>query len=274
MPKIGAKGVQNPIFNDFVYSVLYNASYEEKRGLRGRLMNAAMKPSAAKFFANHATWEEKVELLAHFGIEYFTVFVKTKNTQLKQLGKILEKYEKDGEQLALQDIVNAKIFVTGDQQFVQLFRLMAKSIHKPQYFLNLELTRAGYHINKWKRRNNSNDSMAIREAQECAPLLARYALSAAVKMQYTKGSTGVSDFNMQVLLYFFVYANNYLPEHKIYTYFSGYKTTREIRCALTGLVKGQFLQKHLTNPKELSISGKGTTKVHNFMDGLMDGINL
>lgn len=274
MPKKAAKTVKNPIYNDFIYSVLYNASYEEKRGLRGRLMKAAMNQSAAKYFANYATWEEKEELLAHFGIEHFNVFVKTKNTEMKQLGKILERYQKDGELLAMQDIVNAKIFVTGDAQFIQLFRLMGKSIHKPQYFLNLEFTRAGYHINKWKRRNNNKDDASIREAQESAPLLARYALSAAVKMQYTKGSIRMSELNTQVLLYFFANANSYIPEHKVYSYFAGYRTTREIRCALTGLVKGDFLHRHLTSPKELSISGKGITNVHNFMDEVMDGTIL
>jgi len=274
MPANSAKTIKNPIFNDFVYSVLYNASYQEKRGLRGRLMKAAMNQSAAKYFCNYATWEEKEELLAHFGIEHFTVFVKTKNIKLKQLGTILEKYEKDGEQLALQDIVDAKIFVTGDPQFIQLFRLMAKSIHKPQYFLNLELTRAGYHINKWKRRNVNKDDMAVREALENANVLARYLLSGGVKMQYSKGMTGITDFTMQVLLYFFVYANNYLAEPRIYDYFAGYKTNREIRCALTGLTKADYLQKNLKAPKELCITTKGIINVHNFIDEVMSGTNF
>jgi len=269
-----AKALKDSVFNDFIYSVLYNASYQEKRGLRGGLLKASMNQRAAKYFAHNASWEEKQELLAHFGIENYTVFVKTSSVNMKRLGDILKTYEKDGEKLALQDIVNERIFVTSDAQFVQLFRLMSKSIHKPQYFLNLELTRAGYHINKWKRRNVNKDDMAVREALQCANLLARYALSGAVKMEYTKATAGVKAFDLQVLIYFFIQANNYIPEADVYRYFSGYKTSRVIQHALSALLKSQNLQKNLSNPKEFCITTIGITNVHNFMDELMDGITL
>lgn len=273
MPR-SAKTIKNAVFNDFIYSVLWEATYQEKRGLSPRLLKAAMTQTAAKQFATHGTWEEKQELLSHFGIEHFTVFVKTKNVNIKRLYDILGKYEKQGENLALQDIVNAKIFVTSDAQFTQLFRLTSKSIHKPQYFLNLELTRAGYHINKWKKRNLNKADLEMRELKDCATFLARYIFSTSVKLTYTKAMTGIEPFQMQILLYLFVYANNYTEEDKIYQYFVGYQSSTKIRYALAGLLKSQNIQKHALKPKELTITTNGINNVHNFIDEVMVGTSF
>jgi hypothetical protein len=273
MPR-SAKSIKNAVFNDFIYSILWEATYQEKRGLSPRLLKASMTQTAAKNFATHALWEEKQELLAHFGIEHFTVFVKTKNVNIKRLYDILAKYEQQGENLALQDIVNAKIFVTSDAQFVQLLRLTSKSIHKPQYFLNLELTRAGYHINKWKKRNLDKADLQMRELKDMATLLARYLFSASVKLTYCKAMTGIQPFEMQILLYLFVYANSYTTEEKIYQYFVGYQTSTKVRYALDALLKNQNIQKNALKPKELTITTNGINNVHNFIDEVMVGTSF
>lgn len=272
MPK-APKIIRNPVFNDFIYSILYQATAQEKRGLRGRLMKAAVRSGDAKNFAANASFEEKEELLAHFGIEHFTVFVKTNTYGISKLKEILTKFQEDKQSGAIKEMVDAKVFVTSDKQFIQLLRLMSMSIHKPTYFLNQEFARVGYHVSKWNKRNLNRQDMAVWEAREAADLLVRYWHSTIVKAMYMKGSTGMRPFHMLILSYFFHFANHYLNQSKIMDRFFGAKTVTEIRAGLRELEKRQFIQKNALNSEEFTITTLGIQQVYNFTDEVINGAN-
>ena len=109
------KSLQNPILNDFVYTVLYNSSYEQKRGLEGKFLKAAMSEKSAKAFSSHSSTDEKNLILSHFGFEYFTVIAK-RGLSLEKMKDILLKFESNKKVAALKDLAEEGLIVTSDKE--------------------------------------------------------------------------------------------------------------------------------------------------------------
>jgi hypothetical protein len=258
--------VNDPILNDFVYSLLFEASYEEKRGLKGKYMRASMSGEAAKRFATNSTREEKEYIMAHFGVEFFYVVAK-RGVQLTQLKRILTKFESDKKVASLKDIAETGLFVTSDKEFLRLLGLTAQSIHHPSFFLNMEMLRQGYNIQKWKKLNLNKTDLQTREADEMGKLLARTFLNGSIALEYAPGSTRVTPNEMRILLYLYTLAHTYVNDSDLSHYFVGYMTKNVYRYAMKALWKDGLIQQHgMASKREFTITGAGVKHVNNFFE--------
>lgn len=265
MPSI----VIDPILNDFVYSLLYGASYEEKRGLRGKYLKAAMSGETAKRFCSTSTREEKEYLLSHFGVQFFYVICK-KGVTLQKMEEVLAKFDGGKKVPALREMAEAGIFVTSDKEFLRMLGHMAQSIHHHSFFLNLEFQRQGYHIQKWKKHNMDIRDMASRETDDSARVLATTMLNACVAMDYVPGSMGMTDTEMKLLLYLYPLSHTYVKDEVLYARFAGAFNKTKYRYAMKALIKADYvIQIGKRERREVTISGAGIKQVNDFFNSAM-----
>lgn len=262
------KMTNNPALNEFVYTALYQSSMEERRGLRGKYLKIAMSAKASKTFATTSTREEKEYILSHFGFEFAYIIFKRGTTLLK-FKQIFEKFEKKRKAAALSDIAQDGMFVTTDKEFMRLLGHVSQSIHHPAYFLNLELNRQGYHIQKWPKKFANQDDMASREVDMSAKLLVKTCLSANLVMDYCEGSTGIRPLELKILLYLYTLSQIYVPEEKIFAVFAGAITTNKFRRAIRAVSLDHLILKN-AKEKEYTITAAGIRQVNEYVNRIMN----
>jgi hypothetical protein len=262
--------VNNPILNDFVYTLLYGASYEEKRGLKGKYLRAAMNGKAAKHFATNSSREEKEYVLAHFGVEFFYVVVK-RDVTMARMKEIFALYESGKKAKALREMAEAGIFISSDKEFTRLLGHMSQSIHNHSFFLNLEFIRQGYHIQKWKKHNLNGLDATSREIDETSKVLAKTMLKASIAMDFVQGSTGVTPTQMKILLLLYSISHAYIKDDDLYGHFVGAFNKTKYRWAMKALVKeGLILPQGPLSKREVTITGAGIKHVNNFFNSVIN----
>lgn len=268
MPAGNDKVLSIPILNDFIYTILYEATYEQKRGLKGKYLQAAVDCRSAKLFASMSTREEKEYILSYFGFQYFYV-VAPKDVKFAELKEKLKQFKSEHKVRALKNVAEEGFYVHGDEQFMYLLRLMAKSMHHPSFFLNLELIRQGFHIKKWTKRNFNKKDMDVRETMENDSLLIRTLLSGNLSVKYVPGLTGLTEVEMNILMYFYVYKHTFITEETLKGYFLGVFTKREFQEAVVALVKTDYIRRKAHNVMEYTITSPGIQAVADYRDTVL-----
>ena len=259
----------DPILNDFIYSLLYGASYEEKRGLKGKYLRAVMSGDTAKRFCTSSSREEKEYLLSHFGVQFFYVITK-KGVTVKKMEEIFTTFKAGKKVAALREMAEAGVYVCSDKEFTQMLGVMAQSIHHHSFFLNLEFLRQGYHIQKWKKHSTNEKDLQVREAQESAKVLATTMLNACVIMDYVEGLLGLTPTSMKLLLYLYSLSHTYVEDSVLYSRFAGAFNKTKYRYAMKALLKGDMiLQQGPKIRREITITTAGIKRVNSFLDSAM-----
>lgn len=263
MPKKIAKTAVNTALNEFVYTILYNSTMEQRRGLKGKFQKMAMSATGAKAFASNSTREEKECVMSHFGFE-FGYFVFKKGATFLDLKHILQKFEQKKKAMALADIAQEGLFVTTDKEFVRMAGLMSQTIHHPVYFLNLELVRQGYHIQKWSKIFANQSDLEAREVDLSAKLVVKTCLSALLVADFWKGSTGMEPLQIKILLLLYTLSHLYVPEDRVFGAFAGIAAPFKFKTATRRLMFDNLI---LRNAKEKSftITGQGIRQINEFI---------
>lgn len=263
MPKVDKKSSLNlSLLNDFIYTVLFNASSEDKKGLHGKYLNACENEKAAKKFIETATREEKEFLLSQFGYQFYYLIspYKPSSTSLKEI------VEDNGYKIT--DIKKGGFYIHSDKEIMHLVGLTCKSVHTPSYAMNLELLRQSYHVKKWARSFSEKDA---NEAAEADSVLIRTLLSATITMNYQAGISGLSDIQIQILLYLCINRNKERSMSDLDDLFSGYKgryTPAGFKSAINSLILNQYIQKSTVN-KNITITSLGIKKCQEYRDAVL-----
>jgi hypothetical protein len=264
MPKSDKKSTLNlSLLNDFIYTVLYNASSEDKKGLHGKYLNACENGKAAKKFLETASRTEKEYLLSQLGFQFYYVIshYKPSNTNLKEF------IEKGGYKIT--DLKKEGLYIHSDKELMHLMGLTCKSIHTPSYAMNLELMRQSYHVKKWSRSVPVKDQSS--EVSEADSVLMRTLLSATITMNYQAGITGISDVQLNILIYLYINRNKERSFSDIENMFSGYKgryTPSGFKSAINSLILNQYIQKSAVG-KTLTITSLGIKKCIEYRDSVL-----
>lgn len=264
MPKTDKKSSLNiSLLNDFIYTVLFNASSEDKKGLHGKYLAACENEKAAKRFLETATREEKEYLLSQFGYQFYYLIspYKPSNTALKEI------IEMSGDKIS--DLKKKGFYIHSDKELMHLIGLTCKSVHTPSYAMNLEILRQSYHVKKWSRIVPVKDQSG--EVAEADSVLMRTLLSATITMNYQVGITSLSDMQIQVLLYLYLNRNKERSMSDVDDLFSGYKgryTPSGFKSAINSLVLNQYIQRSAVN-KNLTITSLGIKKCQEYRDSVL-----
>jgi hypothetical protein len=263
-----------PIFNDFIYTILYNATAEEKQGLSGRYLTALKDEKQAAKFIETATREEKEYLLAHFGFQFLYVICPEKIAATKLKDFIKEQQEKG---YSVSDLRQQGFYAHTDKEIIHLLGLAAKAIHNPNYFLNLEINRQGYHVKKWSRQSPVKEDAATKEVMDNDNVLMRTLLSSSITMNYQPGLSGLSEVQLQILLFMYINRQKYISYEDLNNLFAGYKGKYKegnFASSIRALVSEQLIQKSAIEKDQITITGIGIKKCIEYRNAVLANNNL
>ena len=251
------------ILNDFIYTIIFNASTEDKKGLHGKYLNACENEKSAKKFIETATREEKEYILSQFGYQFYYLIspYKPSNTTLK------EAMETNGYKIT--ELKKEGLYIHSDKELMHLMGLTCKSVHTPSYAMNMELMRQSYHVKKWSRSVPGKDQSG--EVSEADSVLMRTLLSATITMNYQAGITGLSDVQIQILLLLYINRSKTGSFEDVNELFAGYKgryNPSGFKSAINSLIINQYIQKSAVD-KNLTITSLGIKKCQEYRDAVL-----
>lgn len=258
--------IQNPMLNDFIYNVLFHASYEEKRGLKGHFLRACLNEASAKRFAVKSTKEEKEHILAHFGFRFFYVVDRTCRS-FKEMKGVLGQFDVGNKAPALDKIVHDGMFIMSDKEVSRLSGIVSQAMGSSGYFLNLEFAKQGYHIQKWAKRNLNEKDLEARGVLDSARAIAGSCLDIDDAYEAKKNVDGIDRSTMKVLLYLYKFDKDYVPADKLGAYFKPRMKPVEYNKAIRKLYSEEYIIKH-AKPGSSSyvISSRGIKAINSFFD--------
>lgn len=259
----------DPVFSDYVYSILYNLSFEDKIKLPRRYDKLLRSETAAKNFCNKSSYDEKLQLLTYLGYKHCTLVVNNDGPDINGFREIFEKF-KNRHIYSLRQITDNGVYVTSNKQLVELLCLMAQTIHHKVFKQQLEYTRTGYHIQGWsKRLNNGADLAKIDLEQRQSAFIVKTFSSLDLTFKRCHSIFKMREEEMRVLLYLFPYSNTYTDISIIKSYFTGVIADRGIASSIKHLVHSGHIQIHPSSNKyEYTITDKGVMLTHKFMEAV------
>lgn len=259
--------LDNPAFNEFVYSILYNASFEAKRVIPPKYLKFIKYEREAKKFARNASHEEARVLLSYLGVEHFDVFVARDNANIKDLKVVLDKFKNNKKIGSLEDIIALKLFVTSDKELITLLGLVSQTIHHRAYTMNLELTRTGYHIRNWGKHLGQAPANEILENSN---ILAKTLLSSSLTLDRVEFLFRLNALEIKVLLYLYPLKSGYVSLKQLSERFVGLVTKVKLTNCLKHLLASQHIQKSaIASEREYTISALGVRVVNDYMDTIL-----
>lgn len=262
--------IVDPIFNDFLYTILYNSSYAEKRGLPGKYLRAASDQALLKQFIISADDEDKKVILTHFGYRFFWGFIR-EDFKHRTFASLLEKYDEGKSTSFLKEILDNGFFVTSDKEVHRLLSLVSSAIHDKSFFIDMEFKRQGYHIKNWKKRLILQRDMLIRELEESALELSKVILRSNIIIDSMPTRFGISSAQAKILLLLYKDPNLYFSMDYLIEYFSINFTPMQVKRAVMGLAKSSHLDlMKVEGKRSYTISGAGTKLISEFFKTIFD----
>jgi hypothetical protein len=253
-----------PILNDLIFTLLYNSTSEQRRGLQNYYLKQIESQAKLRNFCTTSSREEKEEILSHFGFRFFYVVMHKDITGL-------EKFYEQIKQSGPHDGIRSAIYIHGNEQFSYYLNLYAKSVHHPNYFLNFQILRTGYHIHNWGRNNVNTENMEVREMIESETLVMRTLLSANVMMHMFSGATGLTMPHIHILMYLYIKRHIYVPRAALVSFFKGfgpYNKARYVLVCMQELWTEKYVERGL-DKKSYTITARGVKKISEFRDQVL-----
>jgi hypothetical protein len=222
-----------PILNDLIFTLLYNSTSEQRRGLQNYYLKQIESQAKLRNFCTTSSREEKEEILSHFGFRFF--------------------------------------YVVMHKDISYYLNLYAKSVHHPNYFLNFQILRTGYHIHNWGRNNVNTENMEVREMIESETLVMRTLLSANVMMHMFSGATGLTMPHIHILMYLYIKRHIYVPRAALVSFFKGfgpYNKARYVLVCMQELWTEKYVERGL-DKKSYTITARGVKKISEFRDQVL-----
>lgn len=264
--------INDPVLNDYLYSILYNLTFEAKKSIPPRFLKFLKSQREAEKFIKTSSLDEKLSLLSFIGLNYFLVLVDENVTGIKDLRKILEKYKNKQKISALKDIVDLRLFVTSNKEFQTLLGLVAQTIHHQSYQLNLEYTRSGYHVLNWDKKISSGQEGA---AYKQLDLLAKTLLSTSVLLGKVPYLFQLRLIQIKILLYLYPLKHTYVSLVQLWDYFGPQDPKVKISGAMRDLVNSQHVQcSAITKNREYTITANGIRIVNELMEAVLHANNF
>jgi hypothetical protein len=161
------------------------------------------------------------------------------------------------------------VYVHSDEQFTYYLKLYARSIHHPAFFLNYEISRAGYNIHNWPKNNLNREQLEVKEIMQMDNLVVRTILSATVAMQLFPGMSGLRNTHLYILTYLYIKRHLFVNHKTIMTFFKGfgpYGKPQYLLGALRELVNEHYAQKRTHNSTDYSITALGIKRIAELRD--------
>jgi hypothetical protein len=258
------------VLNEFVYTVLFKADYEQKRLLKGKFLRASVNEKTARVFADASSLEEKMYVLSHLGFEFYFVINKSQKALagIKDLLPVMESGKKSASSTK---IAEKGAFVTSEREILRTLGLAARMTHHPSYQLDLEILRQGYHIEKWSKRYAKTKDISYREADECSRRICITLFNGILEAKTANGKIKCTENELLMLLYLYGTNSVETKEDELKDILAGRMNSREYCYAFRGMVQKGYAHRVSGS---VSISGEGIKRVSNYFTGVIHSNNF
>jgi len=259
-----------PALREFLYHALYSIPDDRRFDLKNSYRELGRTNSRAKRFVNKASLEQINHILAMLGIQWFTVYFQDSN-KTRWATSLFDDFKKGKKNTELSRLVEEKIYITSDREFIKYLGTSADAIASGEYKRSIELAKAGFHLRKWKKDLNSDSAIQDEKDAESMIFLCKL-MNAAFA---TKHQFEVSDNDAEILLYLYSFQNKYITTKKVDEYFLGIYKSNKITYSLRRLTEQYLIQKHFDNSKkEYQITALGIAMVNKMLGGILKNINF
>lgn len=263
----------SPTLREFLYDVLYNLQGDKDQLLNDSYRELGRTNSRAKKFADRASLEQICHISTLCGIQWCMVFFDDAGKP-KTIRQLFENYKEGGDNpmnTRLNKLIEKKIYVTTDKQFIHYLGTAAELISSEEYRRNIELSRVGYHVRKWTRKLNSETVAQDIEDSQSLNYLSRLFLSCI----FTEKQLSISEQDSRILCFLFCHNTIYVKKKFIEDKFNGMYKPNKITNSLRRLIQHQFVQKNI-DPKQGSykITGLGEAETIKLLNGVLKQITF
>lgn len=250
---------------EFMYDLIYSADRGQRERVGRRYSKIFKNQRTAKAFCQNSSIEEKEYVMAMLGIKSFHIFADESITP-KELSKILKLYKNGESGEALKQIVEKKIYIYSDKQFIDMLSKMADTEQHPQYSFNVELRKTGYHIKKWSRHINTKvhkQSVEITEYLDEISSLADNFMNSCHCIE-SRYSMKVND--MHILSGLYKFRHKHVPMSFLWDKYGGIMSKPEVSQAMRRLRNSSLVDiSSITGEIQYIITGLGIETLNRFL---------
>lgn len=264
----------NPYLSDYVYDLLWNITAENKKRLSRKHWKIFHSSVRARNFADFSTLEEKMQLFDELDINFALIISKEKIENAVGLKRVMQMYQEDLQAGAVREVSKLKTFVVVSRETSFLLSLMSQTIHHQSYFLNQQLNKTAYHIDKWKKDEISPEGEEIRKALNSVEILDKTLLNCAINLELVQTTLGIYPLDLKILLYLNQFRHRYVTQEEISEDFVGYNT-RKVKTSLKRLLVNNYIMKHIDLMNlRYTLSQVGIKTVSNFRNLILKANNF
>lgn len=266
--------IDNPFFNEFVYDIIYKATWAQKRKLNGSFYKIIQSEKAAKAWIKKSSIEEKDILLAQLGVRFFKVYANTEISTVQGLKDIMDKYGLKKRVSSLNELIKQNFFVSSDKQFINLLCFMSSSCHTITYLLNRDYAKSSYKLTKWQKDANIETDTQIKDAIEGSNYVSQFMLHTMMAKEYMPENVGLDENELRILLYLFPRDAVYTPRTEIHNFFNGVISKGKVTNAINRMIEDRILERNMLELLSYSITGRGKEIGHDHMKRVFHATNF
>lgn len=253
--------ITDPAFNEYVYSVLYNASVEDCEKLPPKYHKLIKSEKSAKRFINNSGWDEKMLVLSYLGANSYYV-IDDGSIKSPALKKIVADFRAKQESMSLTEIVESGLYISSNKQLLGVLKLMSQAISGNSYTYNMEYKRIGYAIKKWSKKMDKGE---YEENVEMDRYIVKSLYCSNSVFKRSDDLFNIKPNEIQLLLYFYLHIHNYIAIEKTWDDNAGALSKLEITNAIKTLMEANYIDQHpLNHQREYCIAAKGIKVVSDY----------
>lgn len=266
--------IVNRFLNEYIYSVLYSVTNEQKKKLSPATLRILSTPARAKNFAIHGTELQKKVVLTELGKNWATIIMDDKVHSVHQLKQMLVKVNEGQTAAGIQHVVKEGIFITTDKQTSFIMGLAAQTISHSNYLMNLDLLKTGHALKKWRKHIADGRDADVLEGEEYIEIIDKLILNAITTCYYSEGFLGISEKELLFLEYMCINRHLYIDKERLMINFKGAIKSGSATAALKRLFAANHIKKHINaNPIKYTITASGIEVVTRFRNRILNTIN-
>lgn len=260
----------DPAFDEYVYTILYNATPADRDKLPLRFRKIMKSEKSVTRFITASSLETKINLLSYLGIKHGLFLVDDYSQSMKKLKDKLADIDKQKKAGLLQDISDNKLYVVTDREVIHRLTSLARLTHTESYLLNQQFQRVTYQVHNWSRKFNRTDGLDLPQIEADMSAVIKTVLQANMSIEFSTSIFGLSMNQIKVLLFLYLSREGYTPIEKLWDFFAIFLSKLKVTAAVKELFEERHIEKHgVSGNREYIITGKGIKMVNEFLNRVL-----
>lgn len=205
--------VTDPAFSEYVYNCMATVPKERILQLDSKEIVHFRSQNKMRIFADNATLEERLYMLSRLHFT-FTITVAPERYEIEEIMEKLSLDATPDERIeSIEDMAKRHIFVLSSREFMRVTQLAAMNSHSQVYVLNYDYV--NLHRKLKAKTPQATYTPLIKEGLKGLEATAEIALTALIHRPMIESITGLTEFDLSILLTLYGQRNSYIALDKI-----------------------------------------------------------